>query len=75
MQLPKSIADIPFLSCSFGSISSEVNITAMKSEPLITVDEFTNAVILLVIWDLNSDADVVRSIDFNIQAFLSLSII
>ena len=40
MQLPRSIADIPFFNCSFGFISDGI-ITAIKSEPLIILDELT----------------------------------
>ena len=45
--MPKSIAEMPFLSCSFGSILSEGKTTAIKSDPLISEDEFTNEFILL----------------------------
>ena len=56
--MPKSIADIPLLSWSPGSILPEDKITAIKSEPLISCDEFINDVILSVIFDLNSSNEI-----------------
>ena len=58
MQFPKSIAVIPFFNCSLGSISSEDNNIAIKSEPLIILNEFKlliKGIILLFICVLNSD--------------------
>ena len=73
MQLPKSIAEIPNLSWSLGSISSEDKITAMKFEPIISEDEFRYLVMLFSIWDLNSDNDVCSE-DFDSDIFWSLFI-
>ena len=58
MQLPKSIAEIPFSSWVLGFISSEFEIIAIKSEPLISFEEFTNVVIFVFIIDLNTSNDV-----------------
>ena len=58
MQSSKLKEEIPFLSCSFGSVLSEVEIIAKKSEPLMRLDEFTKPVILFFIIDLNSNNEV-----------------
>ena len=72
MQLPKSIADIPFFNCSLGSVLSDGIITAMKSEQLIILDELDELIkddILFIIWDLSSE-EVICSI-FSIHLFCS----
>ena len=58
MQTPKSMAEIPFLICSLGSISLEGRTTAMKSVPLISLDELTNDVTSSKRYFLNSEDDV-----------------
>ena len=70
--MPKSTAEIPFLSCSSGSILSEDETTARKLEPLITLEESTNADMLLNICFLKSDIDFVWSKSLNIHSFLVL---
>ena len=60
MQLPKSTAENPFLSCSFGFISSTEYIIAIKSVPLIISVELTNEEIFFMISFLNSDIEIIK---------------
>ena len=68
--MPKSTADIPFLSCSCGFILSEDKTTAKKFEPLITLEELTYDVMSFLILFLKSFA--VISVSDNLSKFVSL---
>ena len=74
IQSPKSIAEIPFLICFSGLISSDDKTTAIKLDPLIIEDELTKEVIFFLISFLNSDIVIFSSKIMNIHLLLSLFI-